>query len=595
MITNSIRGAAWPAGRSTRLGQLLALTGQFWPQARELRALIVAVMALTLLTPLAATAMLKLLQLLIDNVFVARSIQALPWLATLYLMLAGAKLIAEYFDTCLDARISERIAQRVRIRLYEQLLNQSACSAGAKPVGDQLAHLNDDCERVAALVYGVPVALFAHLAQALCFIVLLCYLSVALTLCALLVVPLIAWSAWRIAPRIRRCARIARQQATRWLSLAEQRLQATAMVQSFDAVKFESVRFERATDVARRAELRTVDCDAGLKLLIGALTVVATIAVMLVAALQVSDGAMTSGAVLAFLAGLASLYEPVRGMGQQLGRLQRAQASAQRVAGLLAQPAAVAQIHDAHHLGQADGSITLDNVHYSYPDGHAALAGVSFAVTAGQTVALVGPSGCGKSTLIRLLARLHDPQRGRILLDGYDLRGLSLSSLRQAVTPVFQEATLFSGSIAQNIRYNQSLRAPQQIQALAESTRICAFADQSPLQLGTPVGARGARLSGGQRQRIALARALLRDSPVLLLDEATGGIDSETEELIHSALFQRTGLRTTLIVAHRLSTLKAASHIVVMEHGRIVESCAPAQLLREGTRCHTLFANQIEP
>jgi ABC-type multidrug transport system fused ATPase/permease subunit len=219
--------------------------------------------------------------------------------------------------------------------------------------------------------------------------------------------------------------------------------------------------------------------------------------------------------------------------------------------------------------------------------------GVSFRIEPGETVAIVGPSGSGKSTLIKLALRLYDPSSGSVRIDGNDLRDLTIQSAREAISAVWQEPHLFSGSIAENIRYERTGVHAADMIAAGRSACLSGFVERLRGQYDAPVGPAGRWLSGGQRQRVMLARALLRNSPILLLDEATGAVDSETEEQIQAAIDNLSGHRTMLIVAHRLSSIRHADRILVMENGRIVETGTPATLLQRDSRCRTLFSAQL--
>jgi ATP-binding cassette subfamily B protein len=239
------------------------------------------------------------------------------------------------------------------------------------------------------------------------------------------------------------------------------------------------------------------------------------------------------------------------------------------------------------------GRLEFDNVTFGYSPSHNVIEGVSLKIEPGETVAIVGPSGSGKSTLIKLALRLYDPSSGSVRIDGEDLRILTIKSVRDAVSAVWQEPHLFSGSIAQNIFYNRNDSSAAAMIEAAHAAGVPGFTEHLRGRYDAPVGPSGRWLSGGQKQRVALARALLRGNPILLLDEATGAVDGETEEQIQDAIDNISGHRTLLIVAHRLSSIRRADRIVVMENGRIVETGSPAMLLRGNSRCRALFSTQL--
>jgi ATP-binding cassette subfamily B protein len=238
--------------------------------------------------------------------------------------------------------------------------------------------------------------------------------------------------------------------------------------------------------------------------------------------------------------------------------------------------------------------VEFREVDFAYPAGPKVLDRISLHVHPGEMLAIVGPSGSGKSTLFSLLLRFYDPLAGAILLDGINIKDMKLQSLQRCVAPVFQEPYIVFGSVAENIRYGEPDAPQQNISAIARTAHADAFIDSLPRGYAAPVGPRGSRLSGGQRQRIALARALLREAPILFLDEATASIDSETEELIQEAVNRFSGRRTILIVAHRLSSVRRADRVVVLDKGRILETGSPNALLATQSRCRQLFEAQID-
>ncbi|MCC6984087.1 MAG: ABC transporter ATP-binding protein, partial [Bauldia sp.] len=269
-------------------------------------------------------------------------------------------------------------------------------------------------------------------------------------------------------------------------------------------------------------------------------------------------------------------------------------AGAQRVSDLLDRPSLVRERPAARPLAPVRGAVEFRNVSFRYADGETVLRDVSLRIEPGQVVAIAGASGSGKSTLVKLLLRLYDPSTGAILVDGTDLRDLTLDSLRRAVSAVFQEPYIVQGTVGENLRYGSAGASEASVLAAAEAARVHPFVAALGAGYRAPVGPRGGRLSGGQRQRLALARAMLRNAPILVLDEATASVDSETEELILRAIEDLAGQRTLIIVGHRLSTLRRADSVLVLDHGRLVESGPPAALLRAGSRYHDLFAPQLQ-
>jgi ATP-binding cassette, subfamily B, bacterial len=571
------------------------LVRRFWPYLGRVRWLSILTAGLALVTPLVAASLLWSAKLLIDEVFVGGRMGLLPTFAVVYVALLTVHFALDYAVVRIEAAIAARIIQDVRVDLYRHVISVSPGSLGKHGVGSLLTHLAGDVERIEFLIYTGPLVVFADVVGALFFVCFLFFLSWKLTLSALLAIPLLVLLSLRLAPRLRRAAKIARREATAWMSLSEERLGALPIVHAFGAYDFEKQAFASRCARARQAELRTVAIQAWLMLLIEVVSSFGGLVVLGVGAYEINYGGMTLGALIAFLGSVGSLYGPVRGLVKAAGRFQLSAAGAQRVADLLDAPSLVTERSSAKPLTRIRGSVEFRDVDFTYPRGPGVLAGISLRIEPGETVAVVGPSGSGKSTMVQLALRLYDPSAGAMFLDGVDLRDITLESLRRAVAPVFQEPYIFRGSIIENIRYGRSDVPNDRIAEFARIAHADRFIDALRNGYSAPVGPRGTWLSGGERQRLALARALVREAPILLLDEATASVDSETEELIQDAIEHFTGQRTILIVAHRLSSVRRADRVIVLDQGRIVESGTPEVLLQSDTRCRDLFAAQLVP
>ncbi len=487
----------------------------------------------------------------------------------------------------------ERITQNVRVALFGRMIAASPGSFGTKTPGDQIALLTRDADKVEYLIYTGPLTIGADLVSALVYAVFLTILSWKLTLCALLIVPLIFGVARHVVPRLRRASLLARGQESRWISLLEERLGAVSLIRAFATQDREVDYFDARNTRSRLAELRAVRIHAAMSLMVGLIAAVGGLAVIVLGAFEIQNGAISVGAIVAFLGTVGSLYTPIRDLAGAAGRLERTAVSGQRIADILDTRSLVREAPHAVTLQDCKGKLEFRNVSFAYPGGPAVLGGVSLTLHPGETLAVVGASGGGKSTLVRLALRLHDPDNGAVLIDDVDVRDLTLASVAAPVVPVFQEAYLLHGSIADNLGYGTKDPSPETLRDIATACHVDDFARVAPKGYMTRVGPRGSLLSGSERQRIALARALMRNAPILILDEATASVDSETEDLMQEAILRYAGRRTILLVAHRLPSVIKADRVVVLDRGRIVETGTPAQLLARDGRYRKLFAPQL--
>jgi ABC-type multidrug transport system fused ATPase/permease subunit len=574
------------------LASMFQLARRFWPYLAPLRLWIAVSVALSVALPVIGGAILWLIKAFVDNIIDDDRFSVLPMLTAGFVVAAVAKVLVDFVAMRLEAWIAETIVYRLRADLYHHVVTLSPGSLGRHSAGDVLARLGSDVERAEVLLYTGPGLIVADCVATVFFTSVLFAISWRLSLASLVVLPPVGFVAMRYAPRVRRAARIARHRASGWLALAEEKLAAGPIIHAFGATEAEAQRFAAACAAMRKAELRTVAIEARLNLTIEAAVMLGGFLIAAAGAYELWRDELSLGDLVAFLGAISRLHEPVRSLSKATGRLQRGVAGARRVAELLDTPSVVTEAKGAPRLVVHRGAIEFHDVVFGYGRGNDALLGLSLSIAPGEAVAIVGPSGSGKSTLIQLLLRLHDPDTGSILIDGTNIRDVSLASLRQAVAVVFQEPYLSRGSITDNIRYGAADPA-----RMAEAGRIACvepFVRRSAQGWATQVGPQGGWLSGGQRQRIAFARALMRDAPILVLDEATASVDSETEELIHAAV-AALPRRTMLLIGHRLSSLRCADRIVVVEGGRVVENGTPDALLRPGSRYHELFAAQLAP
>jgi ATP-binding cassette subfamily B protein/subfamily B ATP-binding cassette protein MsbA len=498
-------------------------------------------------------------------------------------------------SSLLNITFGQRMAYDLAADLFGHMQRLSLRFHSRKPVGDLVRRATADCASVAAVIQDALLPVLVSLVGLAVMFTVMWRLDPMLTLLALAVVPGMALVFWRYAGPM--ADESYKQQETEGglYSVVEQTLSAIPIVQAFGREEDADRRFEAGSQATVGAALAAIDVQLRFKILMGLATTVGTAATLWVGANHVLDGRLSLGSVIVFLSYLASLYGPVETLMYTPSTIQGALGSVRRVQEVLAVEREIADRPGAYALAEVRGHVRLEDVTFGYEPGRPVLRQVTLDVQPGQAVAVVGPTGAGKTTLVSLVARFFDPWQGRITLDGHDLRDLQLQSLRAQVAVVLQEPFLFPLTIAENIAYGRPGASRHEIEAAACAANAHAFILRLPHCYDTAVGERGVTLSAGERQRVSIARALVKDAPILILDEPTGALDAETEALVVEALSRLRKGRTTFVIAHRLSTIREAEQIVVLDQGCVVEAGSHGELLaRDGLyrRFHEL---QFDP
>jgi ABC-type multidrug transport system fused ATPase/permease subunit len=507
----------------------------------------------------------------------------------LWAVLAGLLFFAAYsaVDVILTRawiRVGQGMVYRLAGDLFAHIQRRSLLFHSRNPVGDSMSRITGD----SWCAYKVTDNFLFTPAQAVVLsagiVAVMASMDFRLTLLALAVAPLMAGTPFLVSRSLRLAARARREIESRLQSHLQQSLSGIQVVQAFAQEDREQGRFQELTGLALRAQRRSTLVASLCNLASGLAATLGTGAVLWFGSRAVLEGRLSLGELLVFLTYLTALQGHLKALTGAFTTLQEVSASVDRVLEMLEADLEVSDVAGAEGLERASGHVRLEGVTFGYEPGRPVLRGVSLEARPSQTVAVVGLTGAGKTTLVSLVPRFFDPWEGRVTLDGRDVRSLRLRDLRGQVGLVLQEPFLFPLSVAENIAYGRPGASRAEVEAAARAANAHAFIERLPQGYDTVVGQRGATLSGGERQRLSIARALLKDAPVLILDEPTSALDAETEGLLMGALRRLMAGRTTLLIAHRLSTVRAADRIVVLHEGRVAESGTHDELLALGGR-----------
>ncbi len=545
--------------------------------AAAIVALVVAAGA-TLAVPLAV-------RRVIDHGFSAANAQFVDQYFMMMLLVVAILAMASagryYFVTW----IGERVAADVRDKVFSHLLTLSSVFWDANDTGEVMSRLTADTTQIKT-VFGSSVSVALRNAVMLVGAMgMMVWTSPKLSGLVLIAIPLIVLPLVLFGRKVRRLSRFAQDTLASSAAMAQETLQAMPAVQANAQEPRLDKSFSQSTSLAFDAARQRTSARALLTGAIIFLAFGAIVAVLWYGAKDVLGGRLSGGALGQFVLYAALAAGAMGSLSEIWGEMQLAAGAAERLAEIIATPRAIFSPPEPDDLPEpVRGDIAFDAVSFAYPSrpGISALDQVSFTVKPGETVAIVGPSGAGKSTIFNLVLRFYDPDQGTVRLDGIDVRRADLAALRSRLALVPQEPAIFSTTIRENIRFGRPDASDEEVEAAARAARVDEFVHRFPEGYDTKVGERGVTLSGGQKQRLAMARAILRDAPVLLLDEATSALDAESEGYVQAALERLKKGRTTLIIAHRLATVRNADRILVMEAGRVVAQGSHGQLMKTG-------------
>jgi subfamily B ATP-binding cassette protein MsbA len=517
----------------------------------------------------------------LDGAFVDRNRGTLVFVPVGIVVLFAVRGVGEYLAQYGSGWVGRQIIKKLRGELFRHYLDLPCGYYDRVSSADLLSKLTYNTELVAQAATESITVIVRDTLTIIGLLSWLLWLNWRLTCGALVVAPLIVGLLQIINKAFRRYSSRIQNSMSDVTRVAKEAIDGQRLIKVFNAQDFESAAFETVNEANRFQNMKLMRARALSNPIVQFIASIALAGVLFLAIRQVLNEHLSVGDFVSFLGALLLLTAPLKRLVAVFAPLQQGIAAGRSIFELIDEPGEPDT--GTRVLPRATGRVTFESVRFSYPGKAPAVDGVSFAVAPGQTVAIVGRSGSGKSTLVGLVARFYDVSDGRVCVDGVDVRDFQLGELRRNVSLVSQDVVLLNGSIRDNIIFNTEGATPEAVERAAKAAHVLEFADQLSAGLDTPVGDRGVLLSGGQRQRIAIARALLKNSPILILDEATSALDTESERTIQEALTTLMRDRTTLVIAHRLSTIEHANTIVVMEEGRLVETGSHSELLaRDG-------------
>ncbi len=540
--------------------------------------LALAVLCMTLAAGSTA-ALAYLMEPVLDEIFLEKDRTLLIVVPIAVIGITLIRGAATYGQAVLMAFVGQRVIADLQSRIFAHILRFDLAFFQDTASGRLVSRLTNDVNMMRNAVSNALTGVIKDTLTLLFLVGVMFEKDWKLALIACVVFPIAIYPITKIGRRMRRVSTSALHELGLFTARLNETFQGARHVKAYNREGFESERTDRLIESVFRLIFKQQRVRAAATPIMETLGGLFIAVLILYGGWQVIQGALTPGAFFAFITAMLLAYRPLKALANLNASLQEGLAASQRVFDLLDTEPRIAEVPDARPLKVTGGAVALDRVSFSYPNGAPALIDVTLDIPAGETVALVGPSGAGKSTVLNLIPRLYDVDEGRVSIDGTDVREATIGSVRDALALVSQEAVLFDESVRANIAYGRIGASDGDIEAAARAAGASRFIEELPDGYDTIIGEHGVRLSGGQRQRLSIARAMLKDAPILLLDEATSALDTESERQVQDALRSLMEGRTTLVIAHRLSTVREANRIYVLEDGRLAESGTHRSLL----------------
>lgn len=529
-----------------------------------------------------SAAFAKLMEPITNRTFEARDVDNIWMLPALIVLVFLVRGFAGFVTDLAMGRSARSIARDLRVGVLGKYLRMSGLRFDTEPVPSMLVRLGSDCDQVSQAAVDAMKVMVQQALQALFLLGVMLWTSWLVTLSILLLAPPLAWVMNKVARRYRKVSHRIQESSGNLLQAADQALSNQQEVKVYGAQATETARYRTLADINLNLAMKVETTRGVATAVVQTMGAIGLAVLLLIAGLEAQAGRLTAGAFFTLLLSMAGIIPALRQLTNVQNMLQRGVASAERLFDVLDAPDETDS--GTLPLERSQGRLEFRNVTARYPGAtRPAIEDISFVAKPGTVTAIVGRSGSGKSTLVKLIPRFYEAESGQILLDGHVVQDYRLADLRRQIALVGQQVMLFDGSVADNVAYGELAQAaPQALDQAVRGANAMEFVETLPDGMQAQIGAKGGRLSGGQRQRLAIARAMLKDAPVLILDEATAALDNESERLVQNALQKLMPDRTTLVIAHRLSTIEHADQVLVLDQGRLVEQGTHAELLARG-------------